>query len=343
MKTKYLLILILCTVPCKSQVKSYFEFDPRTLDKNEITLAEIADDITYIPLDNSIPLGVIYNYKFINNSIYLSAKDIGILAFNRNGKILGKIGSIGRGPGEYTYYVYFTVDDKKETVYVLNSGNTIMEYSKTGKFLKRLSLSKYGGGIEAIETYNSKLFASFFLQLSGAKNDWIILDTLGNLIYNNERTIPPFSSGFGVTGGTYKLDNRMFYWNHYNDTVYSISGDLSKKPSFIISPGEYRLPRSNFNPFKQLSQYMQLQQIFETSRFLVIRYFYKKMAIVLIDKKTTRKSFVAYIESGANDNGDYSFGGIINNFDGGTMFLPKSYFVENEREYMIGLINPYQD
>ena len=99
-----LFLILFSLLSCKSPDNSLFHFDPRTLKENEITLSEIADDITYITLDNSFPIGFIYDtFEFLNSSICLSAKDIGILTFNRDGKFLRKIGGIGRGPGEYTY------------------------------------------------------------------------------------------------------------------------------------------------------------------------------------------------------------------------------------------------
>lgn len=335
MKSKYLLILIILTTSCKSQNNGLFEFDPRSPDENKITLAEIADDISYIPLDNSFPIGLIYdNLKLVNNTIYLSSKDIGILKFNRNGKLLTKIGSIGRGPGEYTYFKYFIVDENTGTIYVEDSGNIVKVYSGRGSFLRRFSLKEYGGSLDALDSNDSKLFASYNLQFGDAKFEWIIFDTIGNLIKKKERTIPPFNSNWLEGGGTYIFDHKISYWNQYVDTVFSILSDLSLNPSFTFIPGEHRLPKSNIIDPKKLKQYMHIYKIFETSRFIVIEYFYERRYFVLINKKN-RKSFITYLES--DDNG-----GILNDLDGGMKFLPKSYFVENGQEYMIGLLNPYQ-
>src|SRR4030042_5681060 len=100
MRSTFLLILILLTISCRQEKNGLFEFDPRNLTENKIILSEIADDINYIPLDKSYTLGLIYdNIEFINNSIYLSVKDIGVLVFDKTGKTLRKIGSKGRGPG----------------------------------------------------------------------------------------------------------------------------------------------------------------------------------------------------------------------------------------------------
>lgn len=101
MKTRYHLILIILLISCKSNDKTLFEFDPLSLEENEISLSEIADEISYIPLDNKYQLGNISTIIFTNTAIYLNSKDIGILTFNRKGKYINKIGNIGRGPGEY--------------------------------------------------------------------------------------------------------------------------------------------------------------------------------------------------------------------------------------------------
>jgi hypothetical protein len=338
-KSKYLLFLSLLIFSCKSQNNSLYEFDPRSLTENKITLTDIADDIYYIPLDNTYSIGLIYDkIKFINNSIYLSAQNTGVLEFNREGKLLRKIGSIGRGPGEYTYCYSFTVDDKTETIYIQDSGNIIKVFSKTGLFLRSFSLSEYGDMIDAIESYNSMLFTSFSIQYENARYEWIVFDTLGKVIKKKERTSPKFRSNAG-SGDAYKYENELTYWNSFTDTVFSILPDLNQKASFIISPGEHRLPKSGITA-ETMSAYMWFRQIFESSRFIFISYFFplKKYAFVLIDKNNTKPFSVNLKYDGRTTLTD----GIINDLDGGIRFIPRSYFMENSREYFVGLINPYQ-
>jgi hypothetical protein len=124
--------------------------------------------------------------------------------------------------------------------------------------------------------------------------------------------------------------------------VFTVLEDFSYKPSFIFSTGEHRFPRSDFGSPEQLTKYMMLDQIFETHQFLVIKYRYKKKLNLIFIDKNNRESFLTYLESNNN-------GGIFNDLDGGTMFQlggasfrSESYFVENSREYITGLINPYQ-
>jgi hypothetical protein len=323
---------------CKQRDQSLFEFDPRNLDKNEISLSQIADDISYTPLDNSIKMGEIYDNhfpKFINNSIFLYENDIGILVYDQDGKFLRKVGSIGRGPGEYISGLDFTVDEKTETVYVLDNFTSIKVYSKSGNFLRSFSLQKFGDYINTIEFFNSNLFISFAIQFENANYEWIVLDTLGKPIKMKDRTSPIFISNVGGAGdGIYKFDNRLSYYNNYTDTVFSVLPDLTEKASFIISPGEHRLPKSKVT-VEEISNCISLRQLLETKQFLTIRYTYqKKYNLVIIDRKT-RESFV--------NNWDFKArGGILNDFDGGLKFLPISYLIKSGREYLVGLISPYE-
>ena len=219
--------------------------------------------------------------------------------------------------------------------------NTIKTYSKTGDFLRSISLHEFGDDVDSFEIFNSKLFVFYKIQWAGFKYEWIVLDTLGNLIKKKASTIPDFTCEWGDSWLTYRYDNAMSYWNPFTDTVFSFLPDLKNKVSFIISPGDHRMPRSKIYSFENYNKYLHPKRFLESNRFLVIIFSYKKPALVLIDKYNNG-SFLTRLEG--DDSGDALFltGGVINDFDGGLRFLPNSYFVENGREFMFGLINCYQ-
>lgn len=343
MKFKYLLILILLATACDSQENVLYHFDPRTIEEKIITLSEFADDITYVLLDNKFPISLIYSPRyFIDSSIYISALNSGVMVFDRNGKFIRKIGSIGRGPGEYVYYFNFTVDENSESVYVMSSSHGIIKvYSKNGTFMRDISLKEIGDGADIIKAFNSYLFVSFHPQFENVKYDWIILDTLGKVVSIRNRTNPMFTSNWLIGGGVYDYDNNIYSWNPFVDTVFSIQHDLMYKPSFLISPGDYRLPKSQIDMGK-ISTYLNLYRILETNRFLIFYYgFDSKLTITLIDKKS-KESFSTNLQSGPATVGTNLIGGIYNDLDGGVKFQPESYFVEDGREYLVGLVNAYQ-
>lgn len=297
-------------------------------------LSDIADDINYIPLDNSYMLGTIYdNIEFINNSIYLSVKDIGILVFDKTGKTLRKIGNKGRGPGEFVYNFMFTVDEKTESVYVLDHAN-IKVYSKAGDFLRSFSLKDYGDLVQSIKMYNSNVYAFYYIPFENADYKWITVDSLGYLIKKEKRKAPPFTANFTAGEGAYLFQNRISYWDSFVDTVFTIM-DLNERPSIIISPGEHRFPKiQNMTP-DRISQYLRIKQIFETNHFLIIRYVFKdKKEIVLINKED-RNTFLTNWEFGGSS-------GIVNDLDGGPSFVPENYYKENGKEYIVGLVYAYK-
>jgi hypothetical protein len=328
---------------CKTRDNGLYHFDPRTIKEKEITLSEIADDITYIPLDNGFPISLIYRTRyFIKNSIYISALNSGVMVFDRNGKFIRKIGSIGRGPGEYVSCFNFAVDENTESVYVLNGSLSIIKvYSKNGTFLRDISLKDFGDGADQFVCFSSHLLIPFHLQFGDSRYDWIILDTLGRVVSKKNRTITPFTSNWLIGGGLYEFDNKICQWNPFSDTVFSIQTDLKYQTSFLFSPGDHRLPRSSID-MEKMKTYFNPYQVLETNHFLLFRYlFNSKLSIALIDKNS-RNSFSTKLESLPVTIGENIIGGIYNDVDGGVRFQPESYFVENNREYLVGLINALQ-
>jgi len=324
---------------CSPKDKVHLEFDPRSTNEKAIKLSEIADDISYIILDDSVPIGFINsNIRCISNSIFFSVLDVGILEYNRKGEFKKKIGSIGRGPGEYTSYVDFTVDEKSGTVYIRDRGGIIIAYSEMGTYSRSFSLPGIADHIRTIELKDSRIFVFNYLQFEGVKYSWIVLDTLGNIIDKKERSEPIFTSRFSGSYGTYKYRDKLAYWNSYSDTVLSFSPDLSTEVSLLITPGEHRLPKSEVD-VSVLSQYLHVWQIFETNRFFIITCTYKKPSLILIEKNGG-KSYRSYLEVERKGITSDMVGGLENDLDGGTKFLPKGYFEENGREYLIGLVEP---
>jgi len=337
MKKLYLFILVYLVISCKSEKNDLFIFDPRNLDENEITLSQIADNISYTPLDNSIQLGEFYDFhypNFINSDIFLYENEVGVLVFARSGKYIRKIGSKGRGPGEYRYGLDFTVDKKTETIYI-NDLNDIKVYNKEGLFLRSFSLKQYGEMINSIRLFNSKLFAFYAIQFENTPNEWIVFDTLGNVITSQKRRIPQFMSNVGGGEGAYYYNNKIGFWNQYSDTIFLISDDYQQTPSFLISLGEHRYPKSRVNSPTELSNLMSLRQIFETHQFLAVRYIFNEGKYFALIDKIKHRIFLSNWEYDGS-------GGILNDLDGGPRFLPKAYYTENEREYIIGFLYPYQ-
>ena len=346
MKSKYLFFIILISSSCINKTESQFKIDPRTFAKNEISLTEIADDISYIPLDNSYRIGDIVLCKIIDNKIYLKSRDLGLIAFNKEGQNPKLIGSIGRGPGEYLYCTSFTVDQTNGRIYILDIDEIIKEYSIEGEFIKSIPLKHLGAfHFTDIEFSDSKLFLFEYITMGQGKYNWIVLDTIGNIINSKVNSIPKFRSGMGADGGVYKYENKIYYWNMYNDTIFSISPDLKYKASHLFATGEHRMPMTQVT---DRSPYIIPRKILETKHFLFFEYFDKPkiitqlyVGITILDKKS-KKSYSTHLMTERQSMGFSYFGGIKNNIDGGTKFWPLSYYVDNKQEYLIGAVEAFR-
>jgi len=334
LKISLVILFSILFFSCNNRNKELYKFDPNFLEEKEINLSEIADDILYVPFDDSILIAEVntINYpKFANDRIYLYDRNHGILIFSRLGKFYRKIGKKGRGPGEYLHGNTYTVDPKSGTVYLNDLNSIIKVYSQSGNFLRSIVLTEYQGSIDVMDFVNNKLFVSFNLQYGDDfKYEWVFLDTLGNIINKKNRSIPIFKSNYLVGGGTYMFDGQLNFWHNFTDTVITFFDDFRVKPNFLLSQGDFRLPKQYVvDPIKRLPDYISFEQILETNRFLILRYnFYKgKNSLVMIEKEK-HKSFLSYWSFD-----DYR--GLINDLDGGVKFQPRGYLFENNREYLV--------
>lgn len=335
------LILVLFLLSCESQNSKLIVFDPQTISERKITLSEIADQITYIPLDNIIPLGKISGFKISNNAIYASVKDIGIIAFDRGGNLKNTIGSIGRGPGEYLIYMRFCVDLNSGTVYVADARNIVKVYSKTGKFIREFSLYEYGSMIENIEFINNSLFVQYSVNTKDTQFEWIFCDTLGNVIRKRPRHLPPFTTNWGGLSTMYLYNNTINYYSQFGDTVYSVLPDFSEIPSLVIGQGDYRKPNTNLSVEQLISgNYLDIVRIYETHNYFIIAYNFNKKNFLAFIEKDSREFFSISTEH--DGPAGLPLKAIENDLDGGFDFFPKDLFEQDGSEYLVGMQNPFQ-
>ncbi len=111
--------------------------NPKTFD-----LAEIAESIEYIPLDESRPealVGDIYMMEESRTGFYLAdlsdSFSSAVKYFDRSGRYVAQRGRIGRGPEEYAGVSWLTVDWEGDVVYI--SGSGWVAYDAAGRMTAR--------------------------------------------------------------------------------------------------------------------------------------------------------------------------------------------------------------
>ena len=318
--------------------------DPLKFSEDTFTLSYIADDIDYIILEDTLLFNSVYSMRINSFGILMSTKEHGLLLFNPGGKFIKVIAKKGRGPEEFLFGHNFAIDEKGEKIFVSDNGK-IRVYSLNGNFIRDITTENYiSGSAGQIEFFNSSLFLADYGTYGEFKYNWIVLDTLGNLLSQKKSlTRPP---GFMQRGKTYIYDNKLFYYNYLNDTIFSISTDWNTEAAYYFSQGDFRWRDDidlNITPFEQMRLFFKPGNMVETNKFIFLEYSFRdKWSILLIDKKT-KKTFQGYKEE---KRGILNYVACISNdLDGGLPFLPHpvfNYNIKKGDESILTLIFPYE-
>lgn len=243
---------------------------------------------------------------------------------------------------EYHYGLKFAMDDENRNIYLVDR-NTIKVYQLNGRLIRSFSTKDFfNGAARDIKFFNSSLFLADYGEDGTFKYNWVITDTLGNRLsykYSNVKT-----PGFLFRGNTYKIGDKLCYYNWLNDTIFSISPDFSFKPGYLFAQGNFRYPENiELNELvagKKMKTFFRPLSMFETTHFVFLRYAFrdKNASILMIDKKN-KETYQGYVEN---------YGACIeNDFDGGLHFMPDAYqfcyyIDEHDHEYIITLIYPFE-
>ena len=145
-----LLLLIITLLGCSSNMKQ------EPISKSGIPVINLSEDVSTVPslllsevaekleivlleMTDQSMLGEIRRIQVTDHNIWIDhGREFYIYRFSRSGKFLNKIGSIGQGPGEYTTYSTFLVDEDKKEVYIIANTNGVLAYDFEGNFKRKI-------------------------------------------------------------------------------------------------------------------------------------------------------------------------------------------------------------
>jgi len=233
------------------------------------------------------------------------------------------------------------VDEESRKVYVAD-WHKVLVYTTEGSYLYDIATEDYFiSAADGIELSDSKLYLCDFGVHNGIKYHWVFLDTTGKLV--SAKITSDHSTGYVMGGFSYKLNDNIYYSNILNDTVFSISPDLSAHTAFLFSKGKYRWPVDyQFISFEDMALLFRPLQMFESTRFVFLLWRYMDKAAYLIIDKPDNKSYQAYkkIKSGMVNY----MPGIPNDLDCGLFaaYEGGNYYAENGDEYITYFVSPYE-
>ncbi|MBR5856297.1 MAG: 6-bladed beta-propeller [Bacteroidales bacterium] len=233
-----------------------------------VNLSKYATKIEYIPLETGAGsmLGRVVSVVEGEGCYYLSGSDECAKAFDRDGKFLGDVGVIGRGPGEVQIISTLLYDEKNNGV-ALVSGNKVVVYNPVDNSVIKVIDTRVLEGCRAVGCRaNGDYIMYGFDRDSITNNDiekYILISSEGDVL--EERTIGPniptqgefrgipiiFAQGYAV----FMSGDNLYAMSSSRDTLYRIDDKNGKEAEFLFDFGKYTSKTRLNEPGMRLMMY----------------------------------------------------------------------------------------
>jgi hypothetical protein len=301
---KILLPILFILASCGRQTEAQdIVFDLLASTRSEITnLSEIASDVQYIPLqtvDQSL-IKYIYGMKTGVDKYYINTlKEI--LCFSKDGRYLYNLSKNGRGPEEYTYINDWDICPSKNILAILVRGK-ILFYTETGDgfvYSKVLNCSGQPGYLNFGPDQNSILL-SYRSSEGNEPFRYLLINLKGDTIkkitnsYRYEKT-SKWMFASNSENVIFGFDKRLNFKFWLSDTVYTLDRDNRVTSTMIFDSHGKQITTRALAEFtdKTMSEYLTVNSIMESSRYLFYRYYFEKAGYYKIYDKVTKKlSFI---------------------------------------------------
>ena len=206
-----------------------------------LLLSEVAEKLEIVPLemtDESV-LSDITEMQVTDHNIWIDhGREFYIYRFSRSGKFLNKIGSIGQGPGEYTNYSTFLVDEDKKEVYIIANTNGVLAYDFEGNFKRKIVdiqmiLQLFASPYDQYILNNQKFFATqnFGLYRPIDKDSLWSFVSLGDDFQKKKYFKNPAHVGREeqIIANRANMDRMVNYWMEYLTSMDTYNAQLTLK------------------------------------------------------------------------------------------------------------------
>ena len=301
--------------------------------KKDVKMSDIADEMAIIQPDSIDYKGARIVHA---SSFFLAGTEQGILKYNNQGHFIGRIGSIGQGPGEYSGFYAMAINETERIIYVYRMNTSeLLSFSYEGTFLNKHSLQLPKKWAWSFYYLKDKFYFYYCVDADNESQSYMyaITDTMGNLLSSKRDESLHFASGsypsfpsdhIGLFGDT------MLVWNQYSDTIYRVS-EKGEEAFAVWGEWDKRLTPAKVEK-EECNQSMIISTIFETINYYLC--IWRPYGI-----KKNRWNYCFYDKaSGKFFNSE----GITDDLWGLPVFSPYNYFVIDGREYLEAPYQPYK-
>jgi hypothetical protein len=258
----YLLLLsiVLFCVTCKQAGDVPSSLTTISISKsfnNIIHLDSIIESYTLIELETSDTtlVGAITQMEYLKGRFYISdRKSERILVFDKTGRAIIILNSVGRGPDGFSYNSYFQVDSNHR-LFVLSGFRGIVSFDSSGKYITSIDHNVHASYNLQTDNYSGTIVA---FALSGSGDFYLWNGTVGINKDNYQNTFLvyrltkeskitdsylPINHGFlGISKIFYGVEgNYLLHPLNGNDTIYR-ANQYGINPAYFVDFESTKIP-----------------------------------------------------------------------------------------------------
>ncbi len=204
-----------------------------------LPLSTLGKEIEYVTLETS-PDCMIESISglWLNDSlIVIRSNSPQVFIFDRSGKLIRKIGSYGRGPGEYNILMGMNVDQPNNIILVSEMRRTL-SFDFNGKFLGSFDHPFVSGPSLMLDENRIMFYESISpMNIGGQHYNWHILDLNGNELFSIENNLPVYSL-IRFESLLYMYEGYAHFMKYGMDTLFYYD-DNEVMPYAIFNAGKY--------------------------------------------------------------------------------------------------------
>lgn len=348
------ILVTLCSCSPNEQDKiETINIEAKVKKMQQVNLSSVAANIHYIRLDinENQPIGAVVIPSFSQNLILVNGS-YACLLYDYQGHFIKKIGSRGRGPGEYP--IGEAVGFGEDKSIFIKSIYDLFEYDNNGFFVKKYSRSLLIDNqyyLYTIFPVDDSLFLGHVHNSTGQSKYRAILFNKDGRVVQYYKNYIMFDRGREVASGweghahIYKFNNEVFYKGFYDDTLFSLNNMNQLIPRYAFNLGKFKEPtseRAKIPP--DMKKFIYIWNVFQSEKYLLLKcqfgdnfpsrrltpkppmftglnpsWYNTKNVLGIYNKKD--KNFV-FCKTTDTDNPLYT-SGLYNDIDAGPRFFPE--------------------
>lgn len=302
----------------------------------KLYLSDIAEDVEYVRMETNPQCLFYTNYKLIVTDKYIiaGAHSQPVLLFNRQGKFIRNIGSVGQGPGEFMRGSDLLFDPVKNILRVFDKASgKMIAYTIDGKYISETIPGKDTWAVFPLTS--DRLVWCSPIQQSANNFLYTIWETDWNGKFLKCLPETPFKDSklnqINFIGWMHPSPEGMLLQYTYQDTIYLYNGN-TKKSKYCLELGDMKMPlkiaADGEAKYQNENSYISELRVFTEPSFWMLRYIYREEQHTACYDLRSGKIF--YIKELDAQNR-----GLINDIDGGPGALPSVN--ENDRYWFASL------